>query len=144
MKLFKNVSFLAILLLSIQTIFSLDFKTIQQNSLDVSLEQFQNNKAIKLDQNWEFYWKEFINPGDFDDKKPFEIVPLTSWTNYLDSNNKFLPSLGYATYRLQFSIPKDRPSTSLYIPLIIASSKIWVNGVFILETGRIGSTKAKT
>lgn len=143
MKLFKNASFIVVFLFSIQTIFSLEFQTAQQTSLNFSKEQFQNNKAIKLNQQWEFYWKEFINPGNFKDKKPLDIVSLTSWTNYVD-NNTPLPSLGYATYRLQFSIPKDRPNTSLYIPLITASYKIWINGVFILETGRIGTTKAET
>lgn len=144
MKLIKNVRFLVFLLFSVQAIFSLDFDTTQQPSIKVSIEQFQNNKAVKLNQHWEFYWKEFINPGDFDGKKPFDIVALTSWTNYIDYKSNSLPSLGFATYRLQFSIPKDRPSTSLYIPLITASSKIWVNGVFILETGRVSTTEATT
>lgn len=56
----------------------------------------------------------------------------------------YLPAFGYATYKINFSIPKKRPNVSLYIPRIIASYKIWVNGVFILETGSIGTTKENT
>ena len=144
MKPYKNASFLIIFLFSIQATFSLDFETAQQPYIEFTTEQFQHHKTIKLDQHWEFYWKDFINPGNFNHPKLFDSVSLTSWTNYKDTNNKPLPSFGYATYRLQFSIPKGRPSTSLYIPLITASSKIWVNGVFILETGLVGTTKSKT
>ncbi|WP_026777794.1 sensor histidine kinase [Polaribacter sp. Hel_I_88] len=144
MKLYKNAIFLVIFLFSIQATFSLEFETAQQPSIEITTEQFQHNKTIKLDQHWEFYWKDFINPGNFNHPKVFDSVSLTSWTNYKDTNNKPLPSFGYATYRLLFSIPKGRPSTSLYIPLITASSKIWINGVFILETGQVGTSKSKT
>ena len=44
----------------------------------------------------------------------------------------------------KFSIPKERQNVSLYIPRIIASYKIWVNGVFILETGRVGKSRSET
>jgi signal transduction histidine kinase len=130
--------------LSVNTVFSIHLPEKQNDNLHFSLDQLFQKNSIKLDKNWQFYWQEFIAPKDLKNKQPTDLVNLTSWTNYLDKNSENLPAFGYATYKLNFSIPKERPNTSLYIPRIIAAYKIWINGVFILETGRIGTSKENT
>jgi signal transduction histidine kinase len=116
----------------------------QSTFQNFSKTQLLQEKGVQLDSNWEFYWDEFITPNNFESKKPLNVVKLASWTNYLDNKNNKLPAFGYATYRTKFSIPKERQNVSLYIPRIIASYKIWVNGVFILETGRVGKSRSET
>lgn len=133
-----------LLLISFQS-FSYSFKSDKKiDSLRIKETQLLGNKAIKLNDNWEFYWKEFINPGEFTGKTPLDIVQLKSWTNFTNKETENLPSCGYATYRKTFSIPDKRPNVSLYIPRIIGAYKIWINGDFILETGKIGTSKDKT
>lgn len=136
--------FLLFFIFSVNTVFSVHIPEKQNDTLHFTLDALSQKNSIKLNQNWEFYWQDFIAPKEFKNKVPTALVNLTSWTNYVDENAENLPAFGYATYKLNFSIPKQRPNTSLYIPRIIAAYKIWINGEFILETGRIGKTKATT
>ncbi|WP_298781817.1 ATP-binding protein [uncultured Polaribacter sp.] len=140
----KHIFFLLLFIISVNTVFSLNAVEENKASLNFSSNQLSQKSGIKLNNNWQFYWKQLVSPKDIQEKIPLDTVNLTSWTNYLDNNSEHLPSLGYATYRLNFSIPKKRPRTSLYLPRINASSKIWINGVFITEIGRVGTSKTTT
>jgi len=140
----KRFIYLLFLLFSINFFYGFKPLEKQRDTLNFTLDELFQKNGIKLDNNWEFYWKEFIHPKDIQGKTPLAKVSLTSWTNYLDSKSTNLPPFGYATYKLNFSIPKERPNISLYIPRVIASYKIWINGVFILEMGRVGKSKANT
>lgn len=140
----KHYILLVWLVFSFQNSFGNLYQENNKNTLNFSNDTLFQKKGVRLDTNWEFYWNAFINPKDFKKQEQLTFVSLTSWTNYVDKNNENLPAFGYATYRKQFTIPKDRPNTSLYIPRIIGAYKIWVNGVFILETGRVGTTQNTT
>lgn len=133
-----------IVLCFIQSIYCADIINIQRDTLHFDEKQILSEKPIKLDNNWDFYWQEFINPNELKDKKPSHIVNLTSWTNYIDTKNDNLPSTGYATYKLHFSVTANRPNISLYIPRIIGAYKLWINGDLTLEIGKIGTSKATT
>ena len=110
---------------------------LQGTTIDKSTE-------IPLDSNWEFYWNELIVPGNFKESKPLAIVSLNDWTSFSLSDKEKLPSFGYATYRLKISIPKERLPVSLHIPQAYSSLKLWINGKFISEIGRVGKSKATT
>ncbi|WP_397446521.1 ATP-binding protein [Polaribacter sp. R77954] len=141
---FNRIVFIILLVFSFQSISGKPNQENKKHSLNFSNDQLFQKKGIPLNSNWEFYWKTFINPKDFTNQQPLHLVKLTSWTNYTDNYNKKLPAFGYATYRKKFTIPKERPNTALYIPRIIGAYKIWINGVFILETGTIGITQKTT
>lgn len=142
MKLLQFITYFLLIFCNIQSITGKSIK--EPHSFHFSNDQLFQQKGIKLNSNWEFYWKEYIHPNEFKNQKPLGLVKLTSWTNYLDENKNKLPPFGFATYKLNFTIPKERPNTSLYVPRIIGAYKIWVNGVFILETGRIGTSQETT
>ena len=112
--------------------------------IDLQNTLINNDTEITLNSDWAFYWNELIEPGDFNTSKPFTLVSLDNWTQFNLPNNDKLPSFGYATYRLTISIPKERPHVSLYIPAVYASSKIWINGKFFSEMGRVGKIKEET
>ncbi|MFY7670001.1 sensor histidine kinase [Tenacibaculum sp. MEBiC06402] len=102
------------------------------------------NSEIVLDSEWEFYWNKLLSPKDFEKEiSPDTIVKTQTWTHFI-LKNKRLPTFGYATYRLQFSMPLDRPNTSLFIPPAYSSSKIWINGRLMSEIGIVGATKETT
>ncbi|EDP95901.1 sensory box histidine kinase [Kordia algicida OT-1] len=122
------------------------FGFVQFNEVQIS--DFQNvtidsDTEIVLDKDWEFYWDELITPGNFDNKT-FKLVSLDNWTKLQLTDSEKLPSFGYATYRLKFSITEDRPNTSLYIPAAYAASKLWINGKLVSEIGHVGTTKETT
>lgn len=118
----------------------------QNNVPSINLQNTTINQTteIPLNAGWEFYWKEFIQPENFESKKPFAKVTLKNWTTFDLSDTEKLPSFGYATYRLLISIPKDRPHVSVYIPPAYAASKLWINGILISEIGRVGTTQSET
>lgn len=136
---------LAMLLLS--TGFSLAFaqeQTPKQNAIAVDAIVQDNEAEVLLDSNWEFYWNELLTPSAITTNTTAKIVSLDNWTNFELTNDEKLPSFGYATYRLQFSIPENRPLVSLYIPAAYASSKIWLNSKLVAEIGTVGTSKAAT
>lgn len=117
---------------------------LQNNELTII--DFQNvsideSTEIMLDSDWEFYWNTLIEPGNFSLTTTFKKVSLDNWTTFPLSDTEKLPSFGYATYRLNFSIPKKRPHLSLYIPATYATSKIWVNGELISEIGHVSTSR---
>ncbi len=107
-------------------------------------EKLQNNEftEITLDSDWEFYWNALIEPGNFNTTTSFKKVSLDNWTAFPLSDTENLPPFGYATYRLKFSIPKERLPLSLYIPATYATCKTWINGELISEIGHLSTSKA--
>lgn len=117
-----------------ETLLNLDFKSVD----------FTKTTEINLDSNWEFYWNELLAPKELKIKNPTAVVRLKNWTEFKDSDNKRLPSLGFATYKLRFSLAEKRPNLSLYIPRVLSSYKLWINGVLISEMGKVGRSKSET
>ncbi|WP_053002190.1 sensor histidine kinase [Kordia jejudonensis] len=116
-----------------------------QTSTTLDIQELRNDShaEIPLDRNWTFYWNELITPETIPANSG-TVVSLDNWTNYELAPNEKLPSFGYATYRLQFSLPKERPVVSLLIPAGFAASKIWLNGNLVAEIGTVGTSKATT
>jgi signal transduction histidine kinase len=133
-----------ILLFSVQNSFGLPQKKNEVTTINLQQIIIDNSTEIALDAGWSFYWNQLIAPGNFKKDQPFSIVPLKNWTTFNRSNESKLPAFGYATYRLIISIPKERPPVSIYIPAAYASSKLWINGTFISEIGRVAALQSET
>ncbi len=113
------------------------------NTIDYSSFSFKQEKEIALNSDWEFYWNQLITPGNFNSKH-FQKIQLVNWTHLKSSQHQKLPSFGFATYRIKFSLDKERPHVSLFVPPIYSSSKIWINGKLISEIGKVNTSRAKT
>jgi len=96
-------------------------------------------KPVKLIGEWNFYWKQLVEPGE----------PPAANNNYAQfpqlwkeqqMNGKPLPSKGYASYSLTVLLPKQRPSLALEIPSVYSSYKIFVNGKLFAQNGRPAAT----
>lgn len=119
-------------------------QTQSYTTINIQELVYDSDIEIPLDKNWEFYWNELLTPKTITSNHAHEIVSLDNWTNYNGSSSENLPSFGYATYRLKFFIPEDRPLLSVFIPSNYASSKIWINGKLVSEIGTVGTSKATT
>jgi signal transduction histidine kinase len=133
-----------LLLFSIHESFGIKQKKNDVTTVNLKKTLINKNTKIALGSGWSFYWNQLIEPGNFKEKKTFTIVSLANWTQFNLSNTAKVPSFGYATYRLKFAIPKERAHVSLYIPAAYSSSKIWINGQFFSEIGRVGTIKEET
>ncbi len=112
---------------------------VTKGLIDISGWDFNSNGVIELNGTWEFYYGQLLEPGDFlsalPEKKSYIEVP-DSWDSFV-VNGKKVGSYGYATYRLNIYTGKDDP---LYIKIMPPNSayKIWVNGIFAGESGKVG------
>lgn len=140
----KVISYLILLLSLIPNSFGFEEQQKDTFSVDFKDSIIKENTEIELSTRWEFYWNELIIPGNFNKQKPLAIVSLKNWTEFNIPKINKLPSFGYATYRLNITIPKERPHVSLYIPAAYSSSKIWINGHFFSEMGQVGKKKSET
>ncbi len=137
----KQITCMCLFLLSSLYVFGFQNETISNTTPTIFTE---DTTEIPIADSWQFYWNQLLEPGQFNTNSSFSTVSLTNWTEYKDTTQKTLPSFGYATYRRTFSIPKNRPYLSLYIPATYASAKTWINGKLISEIGHVGTTRAET
>lgn len=140
----KFIRFLIVFLIVLFTKTSVAQEVNKPPFLDLKKVDFSKTTQVKLVTHWEFYWNELLNPDDFKTRKSLPTVSLDNWTKFTDLEHKKLPSLGYATYRLHFSLPEQRPNLSLYIPRVLSSYKLWINGVLTKEMGKVGTNKTET
>ncbi len=114
----------------------------------IDLRQTANdNFTVKLNGEWEFYWKKLLKPDDFlrNDIKPdfFGIVP-SYWTSY-PAESVETTSMGFATYRLIMMLPKDyRNSLGFILPVFDSSYQIYFDGKLMSGNGTPGITEAET
>lgn len=97
--------------------------------------------TVKLNGEWEFYWKRFITPAGFKgDDKPvpdlYANVPAY-WTEYSDRIN--VTPDGFATYRLIVLLPSFyRQSLGFNIPVFDSSFELWINDSLFYSNGQPG------
>ncbi len=114
-------------------------------ALDLSAWNFINDGVARLDGEWEFYWNQFIYPGDFNESvkinQPNLIHVPTRWNKPSLGNSPY-DSFGFATYRLTITINSTQKLKGFKIPEINTSYKMWVNGELLAENGIVGKDKA--
>lgn len=107
-----------------------------------------NAFIIKLQGQWEFYWKKMLLPQDFKDStsiKPdfYGQVP-SYWTDYPADSVK-TTGMGYATYRLILILPAGyRNSLGFDVPVFDSSYDIFVDGKNMGGNGIPGKTESET
>lgn len=110
---------------------------------------FQNQSAIKLDGEWEFYYQEFLYSEYF--KKNIsnefkETIILPGFWNDITKKGKIYTAKNYSTFRLNLSLPRTRINTplSFYIPHAFTTYRMYVNGNLVSENGTVGSSEIET
>lgn len=98
------------------------------------------SSVYELAGQWEFYYGQLYTPEDFGQGTPkgMEYIDLPGpWTRL------GYPGLGYATYRLKV-LTEPGQTYLLYIPEIMSSSAIWLNGKEFYHAGRVGTSDEET
>jgi diguanylate cyclase (GGDEF)-like protein len=118
----------------------------QQNG---NLEEKQaaiQNEHVVLHREWEFYWKELLEPQDLErlDQEPEHIRVPSSWDEAVIDGPP-LPRFGYATYRLELPIPPGHigKSRALYFEYIGSAYTVWIDGEEKVGVGTVGRSAAE-
>lgn len=105
--------------------------------LDLSGWDFDKHGNLALDGAWEFYWNRLLIPGDLKQKSSratdtFMKVPAP-WDNRRVAHP--FAGKGAATYRLRLKFPAVGPSYGLTVVNIRMSSRLFVDGVLLGNSG---------
>lgn len=104
---------------------------------------FNKDRIVKLNGEWEFYWEQLLTHEDFKSDKPklssYFKIPDT-WYKYKLNNTK-LDSYGYATYRLIINLNDIEDELALKIPKMSTAYNLFINGKKIASNGIVGRTK---
>ena len=73
-------------------------------ALDLSDRDILREPLVRLDGEWEFYWRQLVSPADFGGATPPVLKDLaslpSSWSKFT-SPGAPIGSVGYATFRLR-------------------------------------------
>lgn len=115
--------------------------------LDLRDWNFKKQGIVKLDGQWEFYYKQLLTPEDFKVEQKAKKTGLInipgSFKNYKFGNEK-LNSQGYATYRLKVIANDSEDLYAIKTQFIQAAHKLWVNDRIVVQCGEVGKTKNET
>jgi len=106
-----------------------------------------DNFIVKLNGEWEFYWKKMLRPYDFiaGNHKPdyYGNVP-SYWTDYPRESVK-TERFGYATYGLTVLFPKkiNKP-LAIDLPVFDSSYDIYIDGKYMGGNGTPGKSYDET
>ncbi|TDO95244.1 diguanylate cyclase (GGDEF)-like protein [Halanaerobium saccharolyticum] len=111
-------------------------------ALDLRNSNLSEN-IINLDGNWEFYWQELLQPGEFNQQSETEFVELPAAWNGYNLDGESLSGNGYATYRKTLNL-KAGEQYGLKIPRIFTSYKLWLNGQQLASAGMVAESRAES
>ncbi len=98
---------------------------------------------VKLNGEWEFYWKKMLHPHDFNG---VNVIPdcygkvPSYWSDYPQELVKTEKN-GYATYRLTVLLPPGlKTSLGIDLPVFDSSYDIYLNGKYLGGSGTTGKS----
>ena len=108
--------------------------------LDLRQWNFEKDGPVKLDGQWEFYWKKF-RPDIKPDDRP-EFIRPGPWNDHPHRGRK-IGGIGYATYRLKILLPPESGKLGLYMGEIFTSVRLHAPGARF-TVGTPGRTEGET
>ncbi|WP_235941290.1 ATP-binding protein [Paenibacillus puerhi] len=110
-----------------------------QGQLDLKGWEFESQRTITLDGDWEFYPHTFLTPGRASDpdaagRKGFLKVP-GKWGSAMSPSEPTM--LGYGSYRLLIKVdPKPGQAFGLRISKLPSSAALYINGKLRMQSGQ--------
>lgn len=113
---------------------------------NAEITESNGDSAVLLNGQWEFYWKELLQPNDFRNR-PGTATSINvpgAWANQTINGEKLTP-VGYGTYRTSFKIPKEYlgRQQALTFQYIGSAYRIWIDGHEYPGLGKVGRTQAE-
>jgi len=118
-------------------------KVAEKGIIDLSNIDFEQNKVIALNGDWEFYWKQLLEPEDFVNidsiGKNYVKVPGI-WNGEIVDNEE-ISGIGYCTYRLNIKLLNKEQNLAINIRDISLSYKLWIGDKLVAEIGKVSDKK---
>ncbi|MCE9501913.1 MAG: hypothetical protein K8R21_15645, partial [Leptospira sp.] len=138
--------------------------TEQPVSLDTAKEHvvsnvepwnFEKDGVVKLDGEWEFYWKELLAHEDFQKGLSNSLISKSgninvpgSWRGYEikgsgSKKSEIATGDGYATFRLKVLLPQTN-DLSLKLKFFGTAYELFIDGKSVAKNGIVGKTRANS
>ena len=110
--------------------------------LDLTEWDFHKDGVIKLNGEWEFYWKQLLTRHDFYGgiKTAGSYEPVPDVWNYYRRNGRPLPGQGYATYRLKIKLQENDSLKGLKLSTMSTSYRLMIDYRVVATNGIVGTT----
>lgn len=108
----------------------------------LDLTEWSQEKVVRLDGEWEFYWNQLLEPqmvGEGNKKSNNYINLPQTWNRY-KINGSELSGEGYATYRILVKT-EGRERLGLKLPRIFTAYNLWINDERIVSAGEVGVSR---
>jgi signal transduction histidine kinase len=116
--------------------------------LDLRNEVINEKYVVRLNGEWEFYWKKLLRPHNFIDISPTEpdtFVRVPSYWTEAKIKGNSPEGHGFATYRLTILLPPgEKPALGLDVKVIDSSYDLYINGIFLGNNGAPGNNAVAT
>jgi len=134
------IGILLFMIIAIGMMYSGGSNFVDTGKVDLRRVDFQENKSVELNGQWEFYWDRLLTSEDFiseniPEMDSFMKVP-SSWSDGI-AGNVVYPEYGVATYRLNIKCPSTIEDPALKIQRVITAYKLYANGELIQEVGKV-------
>jgi len=109
--------------------------------MDLRNWDFNSDGPVRLSGEWEFYWKQLLNPEDFngtDMPVRTAYISLPEYWSDFRVNGEKLPVMGYATHRLTILLPEKCGDCAVRNTAIATSFRLFVDGNLIRHGGVVG------
>lgn len=120
-----------------------DMPSAKDGVLDLTNWNFEKEGLVKLNGEWEFYWRQFYSHEDFllgdEGQKTGNIVVPGIW-RYQDFGTTEVDWYGYATMRLKILLPQGQKKLLMEIENIRTAYELEVNGEIVASCGQIGTS----
>lgn len=112
--------------------------------LDLTSWDLHKDGPVKLNGEWEFYWKMLLEPADFDSEKitnrtGYMNLPSV-WNGYILKGN-ILTGNGYATYRLKVKLPEGQQVIAFNIRQQETAYRLWADNTLLMSNGKVGKSR---
>lgn len=108
---------------------------VEQGFVDLRDWTFNDNEAITLNGEWEFYPNEFLPSGSVQNQNAELISVPENWLNTPFFDRKQHP-FGYGTYRLKVLLPDDKQQIyGIRMTSVDTAAKVYINSLLVAESG---------
>ncbi len=110
--------------------------TVNDGKADLMGIDFDHNKLVPLDGEWQFYWNKLLLPENLSSRQsplPDSLMKVPGvWSANAGTN---YPKQGFATYKLSLEYPSTLKDPAIRVQYVANAYKLYVNGRLAQEVG---------
>ena len=111
--------------------------------VDLQNWSFEKNGAVSLSGEWSFYFNKFLSHEDFVKgvATPVYYIKVPGTKKSMNAVKPFPSNKFYGTMRLVIKLPPQTKTYGLRSNFVLSSHKLYINGEYFGEIGKIGNSK---